>query len=316
MLQYPNFEIIFSLADEQDPAHSIVTELISLFPSVEAKVIVSKRRDDWNPKVENLVASYAEAKHNWILISDSNVRVEADYLTSLASQLDANVGVMTSAISGRNADSLSAKLEATYLNTFYARWMLLADNFGYPFVIGKSMVFQKKMADRFGGLKTLGIYLAEDYMTGVAMKHLGMKIVLSRKPVIQHLSKINFKSFWARHLRWGRMRKAHAPFVFLTEPFASSLGSIIFAAPFLSFYAPGLVFKFLCFHFFSWGLCDFILAKKMDPKTNFTFLFSWILRELSAFPMWIHILMGNSVSWRGKNVSLEAWGVISPGRRA
>src|SRR6185437_12187382 len=86
-LDYPEFEILFSVADPDDPAAQIVRDLIALHPEIKAELIVGQVEVGANPKVNNLVFSYGRARHDWVLISDSNVRVPPDYLATLAAHL-------------------------------------------------------------------------------------------------------------------------------------------------------------------------------------------------------------------------------------
>ncbi|MEW6056404.1 MAG: ceramide glucosyltransferase [Bdellovibrionota bacterium] len=309
-LDYPEYELIFSVANYSDPARSVVEELIERYPKIDARLIVGQVLVGPNPKVNNLVLSYEHAKYDLLLISDSNTVVKNDFLKRLVAHLENGVGIITAVVAGRAPKGLGANLEAVYLNTFYARGMQLAAAFGNPCVVGKVMLFRRSTSDRFGGIKALGKYLAEDYMAGEAMQHLGLRVALMTDPIIQPLGEFGFSTFWSRHIRWGRIRKAQAPLAFLLEPLSNSIlsGLIGAMAAANAFGMPGT--GFFALHMCVWFLCDLMVMRRMNPGVEATTLFIWLLRELLAFPLWVHVASGNTVEWRGKRLRLLAGGAL------
>ena len=309
-LNYPDYELIFSVAERDDPAVVIVEQLMEAYPGTRAKLIIGHVEAGPNPKVNNLIRSYEEAQYDWILISDSNVRVRRDYLKRTMGQVETGVGLVTSIVSGHAPEGLGGHLEAVYLNTFYARGMNLADALGHACVVGKSMLLRRSVADRFGGMRNLARYLAEDYMAGRAVESLGMRVVIAADPIPQHIGKYSLASFWARHVRWGRIRKAQAPVTFLFEPLLTSLVSGVFGAIACSSSFGCSFLTFLSAHLVVWWFCDALLMGKMSRALNLNFPVIWLARELSAFPLWVHIASGNTVSWRGRTLKIEAGGLL------
>lgn len=310
-LDYPEFELLFSVADAYDPAGRIVMDLMERYPTVNAELVVGAVDVGTNPKINNLIRTYDRATHDWILISDSNVRVDPDYLKRLVAEIENCTGIVTSVVAGRSPEGLGGQLEATYLNTFYARAMLLASSAGHPCVIGKSMLFRKSAAERFGGLKNLSRYLAEDYMAGQAMLKLDLRTVTATDPIDQHIGSYSFREFWSRHLRWGRIRKAQAPVAFLAEPLMSSifsgfLGAVAFQQEFgisaLAFFALHLM---LCF------VCDLLTMRALEVEWTLKTPVYWMIREALSLPLWFHTLIGNTVIWRGKSYGVLAGGLLA-----
>ncbi|MES2963149.1 MAG: ceramide glucosyltransferase, partial [Bdellovibrionota bacterium] len=265
-IEYPSFELVFSIADPADPAREIIVEMQRLFPEVRSHLVVGSVEVGANPKVNNLIKSFDLAQHDWVLISDSNVRVNPDYLKRLALQFDENVGVLTAVVRGSHADTFGGRLEATFLNTFYARWMYLAFAFDEPIVLGKSMLLQRSVARRFGGFKTLARYLAEDYMAGEAMQKLGFRIELLDDPVSQPLSGYRFDDFWKRHVRWGRIRKSQAPILFLFEPLLTSIPSGLIGAATLAPWLDLSALGFFALHLFIWYSADQIIERSLAGR--------------------------------------------------
>jgi len=307
-LDYPVFEILFSVADVRDPARAAVARALQRHPGFPARLIVGEVDVGPNPKVNNLMHSYREARHDCLLISDSNVRVRPDYLRKVASYLKPDVGVVTAVVAGTAAAGFGGKLESTFLNSFYARWMHVAFRMGFPFVIGKSMLFRRSVADRFGGVGNLANYIAEDYMAGQAMRHLGLKIVVMHEPVRQHIGRHGFDAFWSRHLRWGRIRKAQSPLAFAFEPLLGAIVSgCLGAIAFRDVMEPR---HFLFIHMVVWAVLDGILIRHFEDRWDPLAPFFWLIREILAVPMWIHIACGNSILWRGNRMKISHGGLI------
>lgn len=310
-LQYPKFELLFSVATEDDPAIALVQKLMTKHPRVQARLLVGEVLIGGNPKVNNLVRSYQSAKHDWILISDSNIRVARDYLQAVVAEFTPDTGVITALVSGETLGTgVGAALETTYLNTFYARWTLIASTFGAPVVIGKSMLLRKSEASRFGGIELLARYLAEDYMAGHAMKLLGKKVKIMSEPVVQMIGNYSLKEFWMRHVRWGRIRKSQAPLTFPLEPLLSLWISGFFMAHSLTVIAGFAFAKVLCSYVAFWFACDVVLMLKFRQKPNFRNAAAWLARETLQLPLWIHVAQANTVNWRGHKLRLKRGGLL------
>ncbi len=309
-LDYPQFELLFSVSDPKDPARRLVESMMERYPRVKARLFVGQIEAGPNPKVNNLMISYQMASHDLILISDSNVRVNQDYLKRLVAHLDAGVGMITSVVAGTDAATLGGRLESIYLNTFYARWMVVAAAGGQPCVVGKSMLFSRKTAQRFGGIKTLARYLAEDYMAGVAVRRLGLKVVIASDPVRQYIGKYAFKDFWHRHLRWGRIRKSQAPLAFLAEPLSGCLFSGVAGAWAISHLFGASFANALAIHFACWFFCDLQLAIRLERDIHIAMPIVWLAREILAIPMWLHTALGKTVLWRGRKLALQPGGLL------
>lgn len=218
-LDYPSYELLFSISSSDDPVITVVRDLFKRYPEVRAKLICELSEKGPNPKINNLLRAYQEAQSDLVLISDSNIRAKPDYLRNLIPDMAQSVGVITAVVAGTCPKGIGGWLEASYLNTFFNRWMFLSKQFGFPSVIGKSMLFRKSTLKRAGGLEVLGRYIAEDYMAGHAVLKLDLSVELMRRPIPQFIGNYNFQDFWQRHLRWGRIRKSIAPIAFLLEPF-------------------------------------------------------------------------------------------------
>lgn len=311
-LDYPEYELIFSVADSADPACRVVRELVSKYPHARARLLIGAVEAGLNPKVNNLIRGYESAAHDWILISDSNVRVGPGYLKRLTAHLENGVGMVTAVVTGKSALGLGGRLETMFLNTFYARGMVSLSCIGRTPVVGKCMLFRRSTAKRFGGIRALARYLAEDYMAGEAMRMLNLKVIVAADPVAQYLGSYSFRDFWSRHVRWGRIRKSQAPIPFFIEPFfgsiLSGIGGSLALSRFTGLPAPAI----FAAHLSAWIACDFLVSHRVSRAVDPQFPLVWLFREFSAIPLWFHIASGSSVIWRGRRFRLRAGGTLEP----
>jgi ceramide glucosyltransferase len=213
--------------------------------------------------------------------------------------------MQTSVVAGVEATGLGGHLESAFLNTFFARNVTTLAALGHPCVIGKAMMFRKSILERIGGLRELKNHIAEDYAAGRKLHLLGFKVQVSRDPIRQHIGRYSFKDFWSRHIRWGRLRKMQSPAAFGVEPFFSSvlsgaLGATAFA---LKWHVSPA--HFLALHFATWAAFDAIMVTRVGEFSGLAFFPVWFVRELTHIPLWIHILMGNTVIWRGQSIRLK-----------
>ncbi|MBI3543628.1 MAG: glycosyltransferase [Deltaproteobacteria bacterium] len=310
-LDYPKFELIFSVADARDPACRLIEDLMDKNPGVDARLIIGAVEVGPNPKVNNMMRGYHQAKYDVTLISDSNVRVPANYLTVLMPDLDDETGVVSAVVSGQAPQGLGGRLEATFVNTFYARWMILGSALGFPMVIGKSMLFRRSVSARFGGIQNLSKFLAEDFMAGQAMMHLGLKIKHMRIPCPQVIGKHSFSDFWNRHVRWGRMRKVQSPLALFFEPVNGPIVSGLLGA-FAAHKLFGVAFgTFFAAHVGFWFLNDLVVMSFLGAEIPYATPLFWLLREATSIPHWMHILSGNTVLWRGAKLKLQPGGTLA-----
>ncbi|MDI1449815.1 glycosyltransferase [Polyangium sp. 6x1] len=207
--QYPAYEVLLGAEDSEDPALAVAREVMGRFPDAPFSILHCPRRTGLNPKVSILEALVARARHEHVLISDSNVRVGPGYLKAMAAELaDPRVGLVTSVIVGSGESSLGAALENLHLNSFIVRSTLSAKVFlGHACVIGKSMLLRRGDLAAVGGFASVRDVLAEDYLLGKAFQEAGFRVAVSTEPVRTVNERWRLDRFVSRHVRWTQMRR-------------------------------------------------------------------------------------------------------------
>ena len=305
-LEYPSYELIFCVASQLDPSYLVVRDLIRKYPQVHAQLLVGEAKIGFNPKIDNLIKGYQKAKNDWILISDSNVSASPSYLKDLARYISPKVGLITSSVAGLNHRGFGGRLESLILNTHLTRWALILNALGYAPVSGKVMLFQKSVANQFGGLASLAQYLAEDFMFGERVREMGLKVVLTSELVQQNVGKQLIGSYWDRHIRWGRIRKSISLFGFTLEILINSVVSGLLGGWAFNhwFGIPASMIIFL--HLSAWMVCDLLLIQEIEGGFSWLDPAFWITREVSAIPLWLATGLGNTVNWRGQKLRIGA----------
>lgn len=307
--RYPDFELVIGVADPRDPAIALVKRLQAAFPETAIRLVVHGEDDPGaNPKVLSLLHMAREARHDHWLISDSNVRVTPDYLTSIAAEMeDPRVGLVSSMIVGAGGTSLGAQCENLHLNTFVIGGVCVADLADQPCVVGKSMLMRRHELSELGGLESMRSVLAEDYVLGQRYHAAGYRVALSKEPVATYNQQLTMRHFFARHLRWAQLRRTCALGPFLAEP-------LLYSSPFII--APMLFgdiahWKYACL----FGLCarvgtDALMARRSSGSWPTVSALAFLpAKDALMLGAWSVALVRRTVMWRGHALR------IGPGSR-
>ena len=308
------FELVFSIdaSERTGDAAALAQRLIAEHPAVSARFVLSARDAGDNPKIANLLAGAAVARHDLVLVSDANVRVAPDYLTRLTSHYSDDVGVVCSCIVGKGAESFGAAVDGLGLNTFYTRGMFLSMLGGEPAVPGKGMLFSTRAAERFGGLRSLLRYFAEDYLFGKRMMGLGLRIVATEEGLVQHMGRSSVLDYMRRQIRWSQIRRLYGGAAYAFELLTMNalapavLGGVaaawLFGFSAVSFAAAWLAFELLC---------DLALTLKVGGDVSARFPLYWLAREALALPIWIATYASRHIVWRGKRLPFDREGCVT-----
>ncbi len=298
LLDYPCFQLLFCVADADDPAIEIVKKLEREFPAQDSKLIVGCATFGLNPKVESLATMERHRKHEIILISDSNVRARPSYLRETVCYLsEPGVGLVSNLFAGVGESRTGAAMENLALNGFVAGGVAAAAVCRTTCVVGKSMLMPARVLEAIGGFAAVRNMLAEDQVIGLRVRQAGYAIRLSHHVVENVNKRRSLRWFLNRHSRWYKIRRRLALPVFMAEP-AANLATI------------GLVWAFSGESGLAWGGLVFLVGlgivrdaiqsrwlRGSFPKLRHLLLSP--IKDVLLFPVWLNAIVNRRVLWRG-----------------
>jgi ceramide glucosyltransferase len=309
---YPEYEIIFSLQDHNDPAYKVARKIKDKYPERDISIIVERCDDGFNPKVNNLIPAYKYSKYPYMLVSDSNVMVDKDYLKEIVKHMeDPNVGLVSNIIKGAGGSTIGSIFENLHLNSFIIGSVCFLDKFlKMPCVIGKSMLMRKSDLEAIGGFKAVKDVLAEDYVIGERIHKIGKKVVLSNHAITNVNEYWGIRRFLNRHTRWGKLRWRLGGIKYISE----LIGNPVFMSfiPMLLWEFSRITVSFALFVTLIKILGDLYLGKITDSDSNpLIYLLSPVKDIIIGF-VWFVPILSNTVVWRGNRYIIGKDSMLSP----
>lgn len=197
-LRYSLYELLFCFEESTDPAISIVNNFLEKYPNVDAKIITGGSSVGVNPKINNMNPGYLQSKYDFILISDSAIRMKDDTLIDMMNHMDDDVGIVHQMPFTYDRDGFSSSLEKIYFGTAHSRIYLFADFLHVNCHTGMSTVIRKQLLEDVGGIQTFGCYLAEDYFMAQSIMGRGWRIRICSLPALQNAGNSNLYAFQDR----------------------------------------------------------------------------------------------------------------------
>lgn len=310
-IRYPRYELIFCVASPADPIVPIVEELIALHSSIDARLLVGDDRISSNPKLNNVAKGWNAAKYNWIIFSDSNVLVPPDYIDRFRACWDAETAFVCSPPVGIDAKGFGAALEAAFLNTYQARWQLVADALGMGFVQGKSIFLRRSDLECEGGLRALGAEAAEDAAATKIARRRGKKVRVVGRPFAQPLGHRSLADVWCRQVRWARLRRSSFPGPYLAEILSGALPATVLYSILAGMdTAPWMGLPVMIA---SWYAAEAMLAIACSWPLTLNAPLAWLARDLLMPLIWLQGWYGQDFTWRG--TEMTAARPVSPRQR-
>jgi ceramide glucosyltransferase len=309
---YPEFEIIFGVSDPDDPAIARVRQLQQEFPRHAIRLVVSTHQLGPNLKVSTLEHMLQSARYEHLIVNDSDIRVEREYLRRVIALLEAEpvnnarVGMVTCLYRGVAAGTLGSRLESLGISTDFCPSVLAARQLegGLRFALGSTLALRRADLERIGGFKAVVDFLADDYELGRRIADLGLKVLLSDVVVETCLPAYSLREFLAHQLRWARtVRAARAGGYFgLVSTFGLMWALLnllaAHAAPWSWAVLGVVVFLRLAV---ALAVGEAALQDRQLPGH----LWLLPLRDLAAVGIWIASFAGRTVIWRGDRFELK-----------
>jgi ceramide glucosyltransferase len=303
-IDYPNYELIFATADENDPVIPVLQRLQREFPQRQIRFVTGVERLGENNKVNNLCRLVKEARYDLLVMTDSDIRVQPNYLWEVAGPfVDPRVGVVTSFTRSVGGGTLAADLSMLSMSSDSIPSALVARKLEgkVQFAFGWTMATTKQHLAEIGGWEAMVNHHSDDFELGNRIAAKGYRVEFMREPVSMVFSKEDFKEFWNHELRWAiglrNVRPAGYVGTGLTQGLPWALLAFIVAGE--SGWTNLAVFYIAAYLILRmgmtaiagvWGLGDHRVAKKL-----------WLvpLRDALGAAVWVAGLFSNKIHWRG-----------------
>jgi ceramide glucosyltransferase len=306
---YPSYQIVFGVRDADDPAVIIVQRLMAEFPGTDLTLVIDPRRRGRNLKVANLQNMLPAARHDILVIADSDMRVAPDYLAWMSAPLaDPPVGLVTCLYRGVSAGGLWSALACLHVNHGFLPQAALAAAIGAGAgCFGASIALRRCMLERIGGLAAIADELADDYALGAAVRRAGGRIELVPHLVDNIVIEPGLSALYRHELRWARTILLVAPVGFVgsivTQPVvvaacAVALGALPVAAP------ATLALALLC-RVAAVRAIDRLLRLPPSPVHLLP------LRDVLSFAVFVASFFARRVAWRDRTFRVGPSGRIT-----
>lgn len=304
--RHPAFQLVFGVRDAADPAIAVVKRLQAEFPEVDSCLVVDPRVHGANLKVSNLINLLPAAHHDWLVLADSDIGVQPDYLEHVTAPLAApDVGVVTCLYRGVPRKGLWSRLGALFIDDWFAPSVQVSNAFGSTrFCFGSTIALRRETLQAAGSFESLRDVLADDFWLGEFTRLRGLRTVLSHVVVTTDVIESSLKQLWKHELRWLRtIRAAESAgfsFTFVTFTFPVLLAGLALARTEI---ALGLslvgVAGRLVLHYLQrqW---------RSEPSSSYEFLLL-PLRDSLMLATWAVAMTGSRVQWReqGLDAAIE-----------
>jgi len=307
---YPDYQVIFCIQSPQDPSIELVNKIIGQYSHLDLSLVIDSTQIGNNLKISNLVNGYPQAKHDIIIISDSDIRVKPDYLKNIIQPfINQKVGVVTCLYSSLTKGWL-ASFEALEIATQFAPRVLTARKLEpISFACGATIAISQEVLAKIGGLQAVADYLADDYQLGYLPYQAGYQVVVSNYIVEHSIANVSFQDFLKRQARWAkciRVERFWGYFgLIFTQGTTTSLLFLLFSGGSLLGWLV-LIITWAIRLLLAWVVGVKFMQDKVTQK-----YFIWLpLRDIVSSAIWLYSFFGNQITWRHKKFTLLSGGKL------
>jgi ceramide glucosyltransferase len=307
---YPSFEMLFSVRTAADPAVPVVEGLRAAYPAVPSQLIVTGEPPYANHKVYSLALMMSAARHDLLVMADSDIRVAGDMLRTVAAEFqDPRLGLATCPYRAVPGRSFWNTLEAIGLNTEFLGGVLVARMLdGMKFALGPTIVARRATLEAIGGFEAVREFLAEDFVMGKLAAEKGHGVILSSFVIEHRIGAQRLVANLKHRLRWNRSTRRSRPAGYvgqlLTMPLPLAVGLWIAQPGWWGLAALAIVIRAVA----GWATAGLVLRDRLTAR-----LF-WLvpLQDFLSLFMWVGGFFGNTIMWRGRKYYLRPDGRFEP----
>ncbi len=300
---YPSFQLVFGVQAADDTAIDVVERLRARFPELDMELVIDATPHGANHKVANLINMFPSARHDTLVISDSDMHADPQYLARVADALaTAGTGLVTTLYTGRPArPGLSGLLGSAYITQSFAAGALLARWLGRQDCMGATMALTRDTLMRIGGFPALSPFVADDAVLGARVRALGQHVALAATVPATTVAERGIGALFRHELRWARTIRAVAPFGFAVSviqyPVFWALLTVAFTAA-----APWTLLLLLAA-----AALRAVAGRDIETVMGAVRTPVWLppLRDVMSVAVLIAAYAGDEVAWRGHVLSTQ-----------
>lgn len=308
---YPgDVQMICGVQDAADPAIQIVRNLEERFPSAEIELVTSSRSAGGNPKIANVLNIYPRARHDVLILSDSDMRVEPHYVRDVVATLQQpEVGLVTCLYRGRAIGGFWSRLAAAAVDQHFLPSVLVGVQLGLAKpCFGSTIAIRRSTLNEIGGFEAFADTLADDYAMGDAVRQKGLKVAIAPFTVGHTFSESTFAELLGHELRWARTIRLVDPAGYTGSVITHPLPFALAALPLGSFNAIAWMIVLLTL------ACRLFVPLQVErlPGGGKSSILLTPLRDILSFAIFVASYLPGAVSWRGRRYSVGADGTVRP----
>ena len=300
---YPSpVQIVFGVADAADPATAIVRKVIADHPDRDFTLVVDSRRHGVNAKVSNLINMLSAARHEVLVISDSDIVVASDYLRHVVGSLEQpGIGLVTCLYQGVAAAGLWSRLAAMAIDYHFLPNVLVGLKLGLATpCFGSTIALRRTTLAAVGGFEAVADQLADDYALGALVRRAGLAVAIPQYSVDHVCAERGARDLFRHELRWARTIRSVDPagFAGLAITHAVPLALLGFV---LGGIAPAALLVAVAL------ACRFALALELDSAFGLRGGRLWLLPfcDLVSFVIFVASFFGRGIEWRGHRYGVQ-----------
>jgi ceramide glucosyltransferase len=316
---YPGpVQIVIGAHDPADTALDAARAVQQGFPQADITILADPVRRGCNGKIANLMNMLPHARHDVLVIADSDLTVAPDYLAQvIAALLSPGTGLVTTLPAGEAVvPGIPSQLGASHLADIFVPGVLLGEALGRQDCLGGTMALTRAVLDRIGGFAALADHLADDNVLGRKVQSLGMEVRIAATLPAISVQERSFRELWQHELRWARTVASVAPL--------SAAGAVLQYPVFLSLLlciASGGAVWALWIFAAAWAARALIarciaglLARRRPRPAVPTPVWLLPVRECLSVAEIVVGFCGDTVVWRGRTLHTRSPDENSPAR--
>lgn len=300
-------QLLCGLAHAEDPSRAAVEALRGGHPRADIALVADSKRHGSNGKVGNLINMMAAAKHGTLVLSDSDMSVDADYLAALLATLATpGVGAVTCFYRGRGDAGFWSDISAAIISHAALPDMVVGYSTGLARpCMGSTIALTAKTLEAIGGFERFADVLADDHAIGAAVAALGLRVEIPPLLLTHACAETSFLALWRQKLRWAATIRGLQPWGYLGSVITRPLPLALLAAPFIPATGLALIVAALAVRL--------AVAWRVDRLAGQPSVALWLLPLIDSveFLVFAASFTVRKIDWRGNALTIEAEGRIS-----